>query len=92
MKSTRIEMRDKEEANHSLQLDTNRYGLPEVESALIANFVNTTADLGIKVDPITVINLYVSLKSKPKAILVGQSERGKIALVEHQLFYNSSFP
>ncbi len=51
------------------------------ELRIITRLIQTTAGVGIQTDPISIVNLYVALKSKPIAILTGLAETGKIALV-----------
>lgn len=52
------------------------------ESSLVSRFVLSTRDAGISVNPITIINLYISLKSKPFVILVGSESSKKRRLIE----------
>jgi len=40
-------------------------------------------DAGIPLKPVTIVNLYVSLKSKPIAILVGPQNSGKENFIKH---------
>lgn len=60
-------------------------GLPfqvDSEEALVSHLVQSVSRAGICSDPVSVTNLYVSLKSKPLAILAGPEQTGKIALVQ----------
>jgi len=51
------------------------------ELKIITHLIRVTAEVGIQTDPISIVNLYVALKSKPMAILTGVAQSGKIALV-----------
>ena len=51
------------------------------ERAFLAGLIGSV-ESGTDADRITIVNLYVALKSKPLVILVGQRATGKIALVE----------
>lgn len=47
----------------------------------ITRFIQMTRETAIPVDPISIVNLYVSLKSKPLAILMGVANSGKSEMV-----------
>jgi len=51
------------------------------EQKIVARLIQATAEVGVQIDPISVVNLYVALKSKPLAILTGIAQSGKVALV-----------
>jgi len=51
------------------------------ELTLITRLTQAAAEVGIQTDPVSIVNLYVALKSKPLAILTGIAQSGKIALV-----------
>ena len=51
------------------------------EQKIITRLIQATAEVGVQIDPISVVNLYVALKSKPLAILTGMAQSGKVALV-----------
>lgn len=60
-------------------------GLPfqvDPEESLVSHLAQSVSRAGICSDPISIINFYVSLKSKPLAILAGPEQTGKIAAVE----------
>lgn len=56
--------------------------LPVTEQVIIARLIDAAEAAGIQADPASIINLYVSLKSKPLAILVGPAQRGKAEVVQ----------
>ena len=59
------------------------------EQEIVTRLIEATGEAGLQVDPISIVNFYVALKSKPLAILAGPAQSGKIALVEswaHILF------
>jgi len=61
----------------------------DTEREIVARLIEATGEAGLSVDPISIVNFYVALKSKPLAILAGPAQSGKIALVEswaHILF------
>lgn len=51
------------------------------EQKIVTRLIQATAEVGVQIDPISVVNLYVALKSKPLAILTGVAQSGKVALV-----------
>lgn len=51
------------------------------ECDVITRFIQITGETTIPVDPISIVNLYVSLKSKPMAILSGAAHSGKSEVV-----------
>jgi hypothetical protein len=51
------------------------------ECDAITRFIQMTGETTIPVDPISIVNLYVSLKSKPMAILTGTAHSGKSEVV-----------
>ena len=55
----------------------------DAEARLVIDLAKAVATTGICADQKTIINLYVALKSKPLAILVGPDQTGKIALVQY---------
>lgn len=55
--------------------------LLEPELEIINRLIRVTAEVGLQSDPVSVVNLYVALKSKPLAILTGMAQSGKVALV-----------
>ena len=62
-----------------------KVGLPfqvDPEEELVSHLVQSVSRAGICSDPVSVINFYVSLKSKPLAILAGSEQTGKIAMVQ----------
>ena len=62
-----------------------KVGLPfevDPEEELVSHLVQSVSRAGICSDPVSVINFYVSLKSKPLAILAGPEQTGKIAIVQ----------
>ena len=62
-----------------------KVGLPfqvDPEEELVSHLVQSVSRAGICSDPVSVINFYVSLKSKPLAILAGPEQTGKIAMVQ----------
>ncbi len=56
--------------------------LADSEIYFVNQLVRSTLNTGKNADPITKINLYVSLKSKPLVILVGRENSGKRILIE----------
>jgi hypothetical protein len=52
------------------------------EADLVASLVRASIAAGVRVDPSTVVNLYVALKSKPLAIVAGPANSGKVAAVQ----------
>lgn len=52
------------------------------ERQLVTHLIEAAAQAGVRADPISILNFYVALKSKPLAILTGPAQRGKIALVQ----------
>lgn len=65
----------------SSQRQLNTVDRFDVEKVFLDNLLITAYTSGIKVDPITIINLYVSLKSKSAVLLVGQENCGKKDLI-----------
>ena len=51
------------------------------ELKIIKHLMRVTAEVGLQTDPVSIVNLYVALKSKPMAILTGIAQSGKVALV-----------
>ena len=51
------------------------------EHDAITRFIQRTAETGIPVDPISIVNLYVALKSKRMAVLMGTARSGKSEIV-----------
>jgi hypothetical protein len=51
------------------------------ELKIITHLIRVTAEVGIQTDPVSIVNFYVALKSKPLAILTGIAQSGKVALV-----------
>lgn len=66
-------------------LKNNTHSSTQVDSEIhfVNELVRSTLSTGINVDSSTIINLYVSLKSKPLAILVGEENPGKRIMVEN---------
>jgi hypothetical protein len=54
----------------------------DIEQEIVARLIEVTGEAGLQVDPISIVNFYVALKSKPLAILAGPAQSGKIALVK----------
>ncbi len=54
---------------------------PVTERDAITRLIQITRETAIPVDPISIVNLYVSLKSKPMAILTGAAHSGKSEMV-----------
>jgi hypothetical protein len=52
------------------------------EQEIVARLIEAIGEAGLSVDPISIVNFYVALKSKPLAILAGPAQSGKIALVK----------
>ena len=52
------------------------------EQEIVARLIEASGETGLQVDPVSIINFYVALKSKPLAILAGPAQSGKIALVK----------
>ncbi len=52
------------------------------EQEFVAHLIRAATEAGVQADPISIMNFYVALKSKPLAILVGPAQGGKIALVQ----------
>ena len=52
------------------------------ERQVVTRLIETVAQAGVRTDPISIVNFYVALKSKPLAILTGPAQSGKIALVQ----------
>jgi hypothetical protein len=53
----------------------------DAECEMVSRLIQEMETLGCPADPISITNVYVALKSKPLALLVGPSQSGKIALV-----------
>jgi len=51
------------------------------EHDAITRFIQMTGETTLPVDPISIVNLYVSLKSKPMSILTGAAHSGKSEVV-----------
>ena len=67
-------------AQSSLQ---TQHGLrSDIERDTVACLIRTAGEAGVRADPISIVNFYVALKSKPLAILTGPAQHGKIALVQ----------
>lgn len=68
----------------SLAPNSSQYGKvslkPDRERRLVASFVEQVRSDGVQAETADLVNLYVSLKSKPLAVLVGPSQQGKLAL------------
>jgi hypothetical protein len=56
--------------------------LVDPEEELVSYLVQFVSHAGICSDPVSIINFYVALKSKPLAILAGPEQTGKIAMVQ----------
>ncbi len=67
--------------SRQLQLSDNQTQ-PTAERDRVVHLIQTATAAGVRVDPATIINCYVSLKSKPLNILVGPARSGKIALIQ----------
>jgi len=52
------------------------------EQEIVARLIEASGETGLQVDPVSIVNFYVALKSKPLAILAGPAQSGKIALVK----------
>jgi hypothetical protein len=52
------------------------------EEELVDRLVKVVTNAGVSQDQVEIVNFYVSLKSKPLAILAGPAQRGKIALIQ----------
>jgi len=59
-----------------------RISLPDQEKLLVDRLVQEIVDSGIPLNSATIVNLYVSLKSKPLAILVGPQNSSKDAFIK----------
>jgi hypothetical protein len=59
-----------------------QHSLNSAETDLVASLVQVSIDAGVRVLPSALVNLYVALKSKPLAILVGPANSGKVAAVQ----------
>lgn len=51
------------------------------ERQTVTRLIRAVARAGVRADPISIVNFYVALKSKPLALLTGPAQSGKIALV-----------
>lgn len=65
----------------SSPVQTRDNPLLDPELKIITRLIQATAEVGLQTDPVSIINLYVALKSKPLAILTGLAQGGKVALV-----------
>jgi len=65
----------------SLPVQTRDTLSPDPELKIITRLIQAAAEVGLQTDPISIVNLYVALKSKPLAILTGIAQSGKVALV-----------
>ncbi|MCC6611840.1 MAG: hypothetical protein IT320_00100 [Anaerolineae bacterium] len=65
----------------SLSIQTHTTEGLVTEYDAITRFIQMTRQTEIPVDPISIVNLYVSLKSKPLAILTGAAHSGKSEVV-----------
>jgi hypothetical protein len=54
----------------------------DTEREIVARLIKATGEAGLSVDPISIVNFYVALKSEPLVILAGPAQSGKIVLVE----------
>ena len=63
----------------SVQTRTSEGSVTERDA--ITRLIQITRETAIPVDPISIVNLYVSLKSKPMAILTGAAHSGKSEVV-----------
>jgi Cu+-exporting ATPase len=54
---------------------------PDPELAMVLGIVSSFQEADSTVDPVDIINLYISLKSKPLAVLVGPGNQGKLAAI-----------
>jgi hypothetical protein len=52
------------------------------EEEIVARLLQVVAEASVRAAPEEVVNFYVSLKSKPLAILLGPADSGKVALVQ----------
>jgi hypothetical protein len=55
---------------------------PDGERQVVTRLIETVAQTRVGTDPVSIVNVYVALKSKPLAILTGPQRSGKIALVQ----------
>lgn len=63
---------------------TTEYSAASVtEQTIVAHLIRFAEVAGVQAAPASVVNLYVSLKSKPLAILVGPEQSGKTELVQN---------
>ncbi|MGB3713611.1 MAG: hypothetical protein WA996_04200, partial [Candidatus Promineifilaceae bacterium] len=60
----------------------NQSSRAEDEQAAVSSLIRAAAAAGVCADPLSIIAFYVTLKSRPRAILVGPAQTGKIALVQ----------
>jgi hypothetical protein len=60
----------------------HQHSLNSSEANLVASLVKASVDADVRVLPSAIINLYVALKSKPLAILVGPAHSGKVEAVQ----------
>ncbi len=44
----------------------------DTEQEIVARLIEATGEAGLQVDPISIVNFYVALKSEPLAILAGR--------------------
>jgi len=51
------------------------------ERQTVTRLIRAVARAGVRADPMSIVNFYVALKSKPLALLTGPAQSGKIALV-----------
>jgi len=51
------------------------------DKLIVTRVIDAAIEAGLGGDPLAIINLYVSLKSKPMAILTGPARSGKVALL-----------
>lgn len=52
------------------------------ERQTVTRLIRAVAQAGVRADPMSIVNFYVALKSKPLALLTGPAQSGKIALVQ----------
>lgn len=56
--------------------------LLDPEPRIVDSIIHTAHAAGLQVDPVSITNIYVGLKSKPLSLLVGPAGTGKIAMVQ----------
>jgi hypothetical protein len=60
-----------------------RYRTPvDPERKIIRRLIQAAVEAGVQTNPLSIVNVYVALKSKPMAILTGLAHSGKVALVQ----------